>query len=89
MPKFIDRIRLTMSQGARRAGVSTPTMWRWKDGVRGRRLPTFLVGGRRYVLLDDLEDFVAGRTPTEHRLPQMDVSERADAASVELERRGI
>ena len=88
---LIDRVKLTMSQGARRVGVSTPTMWRWKEvGVRGRRLPTFLVGGRRYVLLDDLKAFVAaGREPTPPTTSRADVSDRAATAEAELARRGV
>ena len=35
---MIDQTKLTMSQAAQRLGVSTPTVWRWRDGVRGRRL---------------------------------------------------
>lgn len=87
---MIDQTKLTMSQAAQRLGVSTPTVWRWRDGVRGRRLPTFLVGARRYVLLDDLEAFVvAGREPATPTTPRADVSDRATKAEAELARRGI
>lgn len=87
---LIDRVKLTMSQAAQRIGVSTPTVWRWKDGVRGRRLSTFLVGARRYVFLDDLEAFVAaGRDTASPATSRADVSDRAATAEAELARRGV
>lgn len=88
---LIDSPRLSMSEGARRVGVSTATFWRWAlRGVRGRRLPTILVGGRRWVLLTDVEAFlVGGLAPSPQIAPQVDLSNRVDSADAELSRRGI
>lgn len=51
--------RLTLNQVAKHLGVHIGTVYRWSfRGVRGRRLQTFLIGGRRYVALQDLERFL-------------------------------
>lgn len=62
---LLDAPRLSMSAAARRARVNTSTIWRWAlEGCRGRKLPSVLIGGRRYILERDLEEFVAaGRVP--------------------------
>jgi len=52
--------RLTLGQLAQQLGVHPATTGRWaREGVRGRRLHTTLIGGRRFVLIEDLEDFLA------------------------------
>lgn len=44
--------------------VHISTVFRWAtSGVRGRRLPSLLIGGRRYVKKSDLEDFFGGTPP--------------------------
>jgi len=51
--------RLTLAQIAQEQDVSVSTTWRWTlKGVKGRRLKSFLVGGRRYVTRRDLSDFL-------------------------------
>lgn len=51
--------RLTIADVARIVGVHRKTAERWAlRGVRGTRLPSKLVGGRRYVLASDLTDFL-------------------------------
>lgn len=88
---LINALRYSMAEGARRAGVSTGTLWRWAlQGVRGRRLRTLLVGGRRYVLVSDLETFLAaGREPYTRLNAQSDLADRAAVAANELDRRGV
>lgn len=81
------RRRLSMREAARHVGVHLATLWRWwLHGVRGRRLDTFLVGGRRYVYLDSLESFTspAPTTPS-----GTDSSVRASVAADQLGQRGI
>jgi len=53
--------RLTMAEVARSLDVHVSTIWRWASpgGVGGRRLPTIKIGGRKLVLRDDLESFLA------------------------------
>ena len=41
----------------------TSSLYRWhRKGVRGIKLETWLVGGRRYTTLDALEQFIAATT---------------------------
>lgn len=55
----LDKERLTMTQAAQRAKVNPGTTWRWAlKGIRGRKLPTVMLGGRRFVLTEDLEQFM-------------------------------
>ena len=50
---------LTLKQVAKHLRVHIATVYRWTlRGVRGRRLKSFLVGGRRYVAADDLAQFL-------------------------------
>lgn len=53
--------RLSMSETARACGgVAVSTVWRWTlKGVRGVRLRSVHLGGRRFVLRSDLEAFLA------------------------------
>ena len=82
-----------MNEVARRLGVHTSSVWRWKlRGSGGRKLRTFLVGGRRYVLVADLEAFlVSGLTSASSAAThlQAPTEERASSAAEELKRRGI
>ncbi|MCH9656030.1 MAG: helix-turn-helix domain-containing protein [Planctomycetes bacterium] len=51
--------RLTLNEVAKRLKVHVATVYRWTlQGVRGRRLPSFFIGGRRYIKLSDLEWFL-------------------------------
>ncbi|MCA9236978.1 MAG: DUF1580 domain-containing protein [Planctomycetales bacterium] len=55
--------RLTLPALARREGVNPSTAWRWAlRGVRGARLQTFAVGGRRYTTAEAFARFVAATT---------------------------
>ena len=59
MSAVLDAKRFTLNAVADRLGVHLTTVWRWTlDGVRGRRLKTILIGGRRYVLEADLLTFL-------------------------------
>ncbi len=62
---LIDAPRLTFTEVARRLNVNSSTIWRWvRKGVRGRKLPSLSVGGRRFILESDLEAFLdEGRQP--------------------------
>lgn len=70
MSSILNETRYTMAQVARLVGVHICTPWRWHlHGIRGRRLPTVLIGGRRFVLARDLEAFLEaaneGRQPND------------------------
>ena len=70
---------------------SYPTWWRWwRHGVRGVRLETVLVGGRRYTTAAAVQRFVVAttaitsRVPLGHRTPiQRNRDERRDACRLE------
>jgi excisionase family DNA binding protein len=60
MEHLIDSKRLTLIEAAQRLGLHPTTISRWcRIGVKDRRLASFKFGGRRVVLLQDLEDFLA------------------------------
>ena len=59
MAHILDTPRYSLRQVATRADVNIATVWRWVGkGVRGRRLRTQYVGGRRFVLASDLDAFL-------------------------------
>jgi len=87
MSAFYKREHLSLAQVAAALGVHITTVWRWtKYGVRGRRLPTIPVGGRRYVLTRHLEQFLAP-DPPQSATP--DRNTRADAAGCILDSLGV
>jgi hypothetical protein len=81
--------RYRMGEVAERLRVHVATVWRWAlHGVRGHRLATILIGGRRFVLASDLEKFVARgneNRPFDHE----DLRARADAAGRHLDALGV
>lgn len=83
-----EQERLSLSKVARLIGVSLPSVWRWcLNGVRGRKLRSVHVGGRRYVLRDDLAEFLRAGDPSPSPTPS--TLKRAESAERELERLGI
>ena len=55
--------RLTLTEVADQVGVHVKTVQRWVLGsVRGKQLRSSLIGGRRYVLPSDLEEFLDDST---------------------------
>ena len=59
MLRVFSQERLTLADVASRFRVHISTVYRWTyRGVRGNRLRSFLVGGRRFVLPDDLQEFL-------------------------------
>ncbi len=70
--------RFTVNQVASSLNVHTGTVYRWIfRGVRGRRLGSFLVGGRRFISRSDLERFIrpadhflSGQSPRNSRIAQ-------------------
>ena len=85
MLEVFDNDRLTVNQVAKRLPVHVATVWRWVlHGVRGKRLNSHLVGGRRYIYGRDLLTFLA---PTPVDQSAIDRNHRADLAGIELDRR--
>jgi len=74
--------RLPVKTVAKRLGVSFQTLYRWAQrGIRGHRLPLFRVGGRSFVLENELDEFLRNINATERRAGQ-------PLASVKSTRRG-
>jgi len=89
---ILDADRLSLSQAARKVGVHVSTIWRWTlHGVQGRRLASFHVGGRRYVLREELERFLeAGRDgSSKGQADREETGRRASVAAEQLEQFGI
>jgi len=60
MASFLHEPRLSIAEAARLLSVHSGSIWRWiLRGVHGRKLPSVMVGGRRYILQADLEAFIA------------------------------
>jgi hypothetical protein len=80
--------RVTLNQVAKRLKVHVATVYRWTlQGVRGKRLRSFLIGGRRYVALADLEHFL--RPDDRAQLVSEDDSRRSRQARERLRSYGI
>ena len=78
--------RLTIHEVARQLNVHISTVFRWSfRGVRGRRLKSFLIGGRRYVDADDLTRFLS---PQQESRQDVD-SRRSEHAQEHLRSYGI
>lgn len=86
--RIIDEPRMTMSAAASRLGVHISTLFRWAQrGVRGRKLPTVVIGGQRYVLERDLEQFLEALNAGRHfDGPDAD---RSQAVARQLDAMGI
>lgn len=85
---YSNRLRLT--EVADQVGVHLKTVERWTlRGVRGKQLRSTLVGGRRYVLPGDLEDFLDDSTALSPRDPDMPrTGQAADPGTSGRKRRG-
>jgi hypothetical protein len=85
---ILDADRYSVAQAASRTGVHVSTLHRWHlRGVRGRRLRTVLIGGRRYVLASDLNRFLAeiNQRPSLERTPER----RLGLAEAQLDELGV
>ena len=59
----LRQFEITLKEIAQRYEVHISTVVRWtQGGVRGHRLPSYLVGGRRYVNRQQLDEFMARGT---------------------------
>ena len=77
---------LSLTEVAQQLDVHVGTVHRWvRSGVRRRRLPSVLVGGRRYVRVSDLKDFLQAAPPD----APVDADERNHAAQQRLASFGL
>ena len=88
---------ITLAEACRRVppdGVSTATMARWiQRGVRGARLETIFIGGRRLTSCEALSRFIAAQNADDApAAPVITAGQRrrqSEAARTELERMGV
>ncbi len=88
----LERDRLTLTEAAQLLAKDLSTIWRWcLRGVRGRKLASFVIGGRRYVYRDDLDDFLAAQNADDPRpaQPTQKSKRRNAAAAKKLDALGI
>jgi hypothetical protein len=80
--------RLALPQVAKLLKVHVATVWRWVlTGVRGKKLSTMMIGGRRYVLRADLETFLLPQAK-QHLLNNDGFRRRAELAGKQLDAMG-
>ena len=83
--RFADAIPLTKVPDFIPGRPNISTCWRWASkGVRGVKLATIIIGGRRYVTLAALEDFLESLntdTPATKNDTDADMARRAREAS--------
>ena len=60
MTAILSEPRISLVDLARREGVHVATVWRWcLRGVRGHRLESFSIGGRKFTSLPSYERWIA------------------------------
>ncbi len=88
---------ITLAEACRRVppdGVSTATMARWiQRGVRGARLETIVIGGRRLTSIESLSRFFAAQNADDApAAPVITPAQRlrqSESARTELEKMGV
>ena len=89
MDDFFECRRYTATQLAQHLHVHVATIWRWiLRGVRGKKLTTIMVGGRRFVLESDLRIFLAGGSSIA-QTNKKELHSRADSAGQQLDALGV
>ena len=81
--------KLSLTQLAHREGVNICTCWRWaKRGVRGVRLETYNVGGRRWTTEEAFARFVEGTTAAVNGEPvtELRINRQRETAIARAER---
>lgn len=94
MQTLLNESRLTLSQLARSQGVNVATIWRWcTKGVRGVRLESLVIGGRRVTTEEAFERFIAATNPeasaTATPTARHEAKKAVIAAKARLEKAGI
>lgn len=78
MKKVLLEHCVTLKEVASQLRVHISTVHRWAlRSVRGRRLKSHLIGGRRFVFLSDLNDFLHSSATTDSEVPPPDRQRRA------------
>lgn len=86
MKNILEQERLTLKKVAQRLDVHPATVWRWTlSGVKGRRLKTIRIGGRRYVLQSDLNNFLEQKFSSRNTSHSREVKTRRANARTRLD----
>lgn len=89
MPSILQSEKYSATKVSKITDTHVSTVWRWiLHGVDGRKLRSVKIGGRRYVLAEDLEAFLADGTDTDETDASRP-SREAQQAATELERAGF
>jgi hypothetical protein len=89
LPSFLDSKRYTFGQIAKLLNVHPATVWRWVlQGVRGRKLQSVLIGGRRWVFKSDLDEFLSPQATLQEEIADRRLVQ-AEAAGKILDAYGI
>jgi len=88
MVSLLAEKRLSVSGLARQQGVNPSTVWRWiQRGIRGAKLETISVGGRRYTTQQAFARFVEATTAAANgERPKARTSRQRTAAIASAER---
>ena len=55
-----SKARFSLNELAKHLDVHASTVWRWTlRGIRGRKLKTIQIGGRRFVFAEEAERFIS------------------------------
>jgi hypothetical protein len=81
-----ELISLSQAAKCRPTPPSPATLWRWhRKGIRGIRLETVLIGGKRYTTAEEFAAFCSRVTAADSST----TDERSDAVRRRLEVRGL
>jgi Protein of unknown function (DUF1580) len=85
-----DLISLTAASRLLPSHPNPATLWRWRTkGIRGIRLQTVLVGGRRFVTRKAIEEFIQRLTEAAEQRATDIRQERSQATIVDLKSAGL
>lgn len=98
MNDLLQEHRISLTNLAKRENVALPTTWRWaRKGVKGIKLETVNIGGRRYSSLEAFGRFVDRTTaaadgeqqPAIHSVTNRQLAARANSTDAALKKHGV
>jgi len=84
---LLSESRISPTKLARREGISPSTPWRWLlRGVKGHKLESFLVGGKRYTTLEAYQRFIVALNAGPGERPVARTTKQREAAVARAEK---